>query len=411
MFKSGVTMTIQPGTIVKGQKSTQGALIINRGARLVANGTASQPIVFTSDAPAGFRNRGDWGGVIILGRGKQNKTLASPFDVTIEGISGTVGSENGLYGAGTATENDANNAASMKFCRIEFAGIPLSDNNELNSLTLGGVGSGSTFENIMVTYANDDAIECFGGSANFKYVVIFSTNDDDLDTDQGYTGAMQYGLVIRERNVADVSGSRVWESSSNTAGTDPDSKPLFANFTVLGPLVYANNTTSGQVSADYRSAIETNSFSNVEIHNSIVLGFADYYNTSSPGATALVKSTLFGATDASTSVQTSNLVLDATLAQLYGAAFASNGLSANGSTAAGAPTNNAGLQSSAVIGFVNPVPVLAAGSTYATGAPTVSGVSSFFMNENYYGGFGTSANAGWNWTAGWLEWNAVNKAY
>lgn len=410
--QGGKTLTIKPGTVIKGQKSTQGALIINRDARLVAEGTASSPIVFTSDAPIGFRNRGDWGGVIILGRGKQNKTISSPQNVTIEGISGTPGSENGVYGAGSGTENDANNAASLKFVRIEFAGIPLSDDNELNSLTLGGVGSGSTFENIMVSYANDDAIECFGGSANFKYVVILSTNDDDLDTDQGYTGAMQYGLVIRDKGVADISGSRVWESSSNSSGTDPDSKPLFANFTVFGPLMYANNTASAQISGNYRAAIEINSSSNVEIHNSVVLGFGDQINVSSPGASAVVKNTLFGYDSGSDfALGVASGLSAVTLSDLYGSSLASFSLSANGTTAAGTPTNNSSLKTNSIVGMVAPVPVLAGASSYASGAATVSSVSSFFTNEAYYGAFGTSANADWNWTSGWLEWDAANKNY
>lgn len=410
--KSGAVLTIQPGTIIKGQKSSQGALIINRGARLVAEGTAAQPIVFTSEAPVGFRNRGDWGGVVILGRGKQNKTTSSPKDVTIEGISGSAGSENGVYGAGTQTEDDANNAASMKFCRIEFAGIPLSDNNELNSLTLGGVGSGSTFENIMISYANDDAIECFGGSANFKYVVTIGTNDDDLDTDQGYTGAMQYGLVIRDKSVADgISGSRVFECSSNSSGTDPDSKPLFANFTVFGPIMYANNTLSSQVSTNYRAAIEINSSSNVEVHNSIILGFADGLNLSSAGSTSLVANTIFGVDDAGFATNTTGLVNNATLESLYGSSLAAFGLSANGSTAAGTPTDNSSLTSNAKVGYSSPVPVLSSSSVYKTGAPAISTVNAFFTNEAYYGAFGTTANAGWNWTSGWLEWDAANKVY
>ncbi len=410
--QGGKILTVKPGTVIKGQKSTQGALIINRDARLIAEGTASNPIVFTSDAPIGFRNRGDWGGVIILGRGKQNKTLSSPQNVTIEGISATAGSENGVYGAGSGTENDANNAASLKFVRIEFAGIPLSDDNELNSLTLGGVGSGSTFENIMVSYANDDAIECFGGSANFKYVVVLSTNDDDLDTDQGYTGSMQYGLVIRDKNVADISGSRVWESSSNTSGTDPDSKPLFSNFTVFGPLMYSNNTASGQISGNYRAAVEINSFSNVEIHNSVILGFGDQINVSSPGTSAIVKNSLFGYDSGSDfSLGVASGLSAATLSDLYGASLASYSLSANGTTAAGTPTNNSALKNNAIVGMEAPVPVLSGSSSYATGAPSVTSVSSFFTNEAYYGAFGASANAGWNWTSGWLEWDAANKNY
>ncbi len=414
--QDGVTLTIAPGTIVKGDKATTGALIINRGGKLVAEGTATQPIVFTSSAPAGFRNRGDWGGVIICGRGKQNSSItAAPYDVTIEGISAATG-ENGKYGAGNATLNDANNAASMKFCRIEFAGVPLSDDNELNSLTLGAVGSGSTFENIMITYANDDAIEPFGGSANFKYVVIFSTNDDDLDTDQGYTGSMQFVLVMRDEDVADKSGARCWESSSNSSGNDPDSKPLFSNVTVLGPLTYARNSASGNVSGNYRAAVEINSNSNIEIHNSLILGYADAINLSTAGATASIKNCVFGfdpgAADLSLTVAGASNKVDS-LENIYGAAFTNNRLVANGSTMpnGGVATDNRSLKTSTVIGYTNPAPLLDAASPYRQSSPDVTSVSSFFADVDYIGAFGTSADAGWSWTSGWLNWDPINAAY
>ncbi|MDF2454690.1 MAG: hypothetical protein K0R51_683 [Cytophagaceae bacterium] len=409
--QDGVTLTIPAGTILKGQKSSLGTLIINRGAKLMAEGTASNPIVFTSEAGAGFRDRGDWGGIVMLGRGKQNKVLASPFNVAIEGITAS-GTENGTYGAGTGTLDDANNAGSLKFVRIEYAGVVLSDNNELNSLTLGAVGSGSTFENIQVSYANDDAIECFGGSANFKYVVIVSTNDDDLDTDQGYTGAMQYGLVIRDPRTADFSGARVWESSSAGVDVAPVSKPLFSNFTVLGPLVYNNNSvaaSSSGLDADYRAAVEFNSGSEVEVHNSIILGFADQINPATAGGK--VQNCVFGFNGGDLALTgVTGCVVDS-LENLYGSDFAAYRLGANATTEVGAPTNNVALRTNAVLGWTTPAPLLNSSSTYKAGAPNVSGASSFFANEAYYGAFGTAANSGWNWTSGWLEFDPNNEAY
>lgn len=408
--QDGVTLTIPAGTVLKGQKSSLGTLIINRGAKLMAEGTASNPIVFTSEAGEGFRDRGDWGGIVMLGRGKQNKVVSTPFNVAIEGITAS-GTENGTYGAGTGTLDDANNAGSLKFVRIEFAGVVLSDNNELNSLTLGAVGSGTTFENIQVSYANDDAIEMFGGSANFKYVVILSTNDDDLDTDQGYTGSVQYGVVIRDPRVADFSGARVWESSSANAVT-PISKPLFANFTVFGPLVYNNNSalpTSSGLDADYRAAVEINSGSEVEVHNSIILGFADQISTTT--TTGKVQNCVFGFNGGDMALTgVTGCVVDS-LENLYGSAFAAYRLGNNATTEVGAPTNNVALRTNSVIGWNAPTPVLDASSAYKTGAPNVSGVSSFFTNEVYYGAFGTSANSGWSWDAGWLEWDANNETY
>jgi hypothetical protein len=268
----------------------------------------------------------------------------------------------------------------------------------------------------MITYANDDAIEPFGGSANFKYVVIFSTNDDDLDTDQGYTGSMQFVLVMRDEDVADKSGARCWESSSNSSGNDPDSKPLFSNVTVLGPLTYARNSASGNVSGNYRAAVEINSNSNIEIHNSLILGFADAINLSSAGATASIKNCVFGfdpsGADLSLTVAGASNKVDS-LENIYGAAFTSNRLVANGSLMpnGGTPSDNRSLKTSTVIGYTNPVPVLDAASPYRQSSPDVTSVSSFFADVDYIGAFGTSADAGWSWSSGWLNWDPINAAY
>ena len=135
--QSGATLTIPAGTTIYGEKDTDGTLIINRGAKIDAQGTASNPIVMTSQAEPGFRNRGDWGGVVILGRAYTNGSASS----TIEGISSSAGSEDGLYGPGNDAPMDDDNSGVMRYVRIEFAGIALSQDNELNSLTMGAVGS------------------------------------------------------------------------------------------------------------------------------------------------------------------------------------------------------------------------------------------------------------------------------
>ena len=146
-----------------------------RGAKIEANGTASNPIVFTSGKAAGSRLRGDWGGIIILGNAPTNRPL-SPAPLVEGGVDRR-------YGGTTANDN----SGTMRYVRIEFAGIAAEPGSEINGLTLGGVGSGTTLEYIQVSYGNDDAYEFFGGTVNAKYLVSYATSDDDYDFDFGYT--------------------------------------------------------------------------------------------------------------------------------------------------------------------------------------------------------------------------------
>jgi hypothetical protein len=140
-------LTIEPGTIIFGDKVTKGALIVTRGAKIHATGTETKPIVFTSNAPKSFRNYGDWGGVVILGKAQNNQSA----DQAIEGISAPTG-DNGKYGIGTAAagSTETDNSGELQYVRIEFAGIALSTDNELNGLTLGSVGSATKIDHIQV---------------------------------------------------------------------------------------------------------------------------------------------------------------------------------------------------------------------------------------------------------------------
>lgn len=378
------TITIPAGTVIFGDKDTKAALIINRGAKIIANGTATNPIVFTSEAPAGFRNRGDWAGIVICGNALTNGNANS----TIEGIAASTG-ENGVYGPGAGAAINDQNSGSMKFVRIEFAGVELSPDNELNSLTMGSVGSGTTIDNIMVSYGNDDAYEWFGGTNNHNYLIAYSTWDDDFDSDRGYAGKVQFGLIVRDPNIADKSGSRAFEASSNSnASATPHSLAEFANITVMGPRVF--NTS---INANYQAGVEINSNSAIKVRNSIVAGWSTGARFNGSGADANITGTLF---------------------------FRNTANSATGGGAslpANYATNNVLLADSNISSTVwaaapslaNPNPLLGANSgVVATGAPALTG---FPVSPAYHGAFGTSADAGWNWTSGWIEWNPISKAY
>ena len=198
---SGVTLTIEPGVVIKGEAGTGAnatALVIARGATLIAEGTATQPIIFTSIAdeiePGQIASpnldpdlNGLWGGLIILGNAPISADAAS---VQIEGIPAS--DQNGLYG-GT---NAADNSGTIKYVSIRHGGANIGEGNEINGLTLGGVGNGTIIENIEVVANQDDGIEFFGGTVNVKNLVIWNAGDDAVDTDQSWAGTLDNFIVI-----------------------------------------------------------------------------------------------------------------------------------------------------------------------------------------------------------------------
>lgn len=250
--ENGATLTIEPGTIIKGDKATKGSLIIQPGAKIIANGTVEKPIVFTSNQPKGQRAAGDWGGVIILGNAPVNKTPA-----VIEG-------ENLSTFGGT---NAADNSGSLKYVRIEFAGIAFETDKEINGLTFGGVGSGTTVDYVQVSYSGDDAFEWFGGTVNAKHLISYRTLDDDFDTDNGYSGNVQFGYILRDPKVADQAGdSNTFESDNDAGGSDatPKTSAKFANVT--------STIAAGDLDAKYRSAMRIRRNSEISIYNSVFAG-------------------------------------------------------------------------------------------------------------------------------------------
>ena len=183
--RTGVTLTIEPGTVIRGDKDTKGTLLIERGAKLMAEGTLSQPIVFTSNSISGERSYGDWGGVVLCGKASINVP---------GGTSIIEGGPTSVYGGG-ATPDDADNSGSLKYVRIEFPGIPFVQDKEINGLTLGAVGSSTRLEYIQVSYSGDDSYEWFGGTVNAKHLIEYRGWDDDFDTDFGYRGMIQLKML------------------------------------------------------------------------------------------------------------------------------------------------------------------------------------------------------------------------
>jgi hypothetical protein len=267
--QSPATLTIEAGTVIFGDKLTKGSLIVSRGAKIMAAGSTTEPIVFTSSAPKGYRNYGDWGGVVLLGKAKNNQST----DQTIEGISAATG-DNGKYGGTT----DDDNSGTFKYVRIEFAGIALSTDNELNGLTMGSVGSATEINHIQVSYSGDDSYEWFGGTVNASYLIAYRGWDDDFDTDFGFSGNVQYGVAFRDPNIADKSGSNGFESDNDGSGSanTPKTAAKFSNITWFGPHVYSKLSggilSKSAASANYQFGGHIRRNTDIQIYNSVFVG-------------------------------------------------------------------------------------------------------------------------------------------
>lgn len=272
---TGVTLTVNKGAIVKGDKATKGVIIIQPGGKLMADGgPGADVIVFTSSQPVGERDRGDWGGIVWLGDAYVNQS-AKP---SVEGISPS--QSYGTFSQSDATAgNNIQDNGKLKYARIEYAGIELTPNNETNSLTMGGLGSTTEIDYVQTSYGGDDAFEWFGGTVNGKHLVSLSTWDDDFDTDFGWRGNVQWGVIVRNPFFADQSGSTAFESDSqanaNPIGSVCDdtnkggcTKGVFSNITVLGPRDYTRT-----VSTNYTRAMHIRRRTAISIFNSVITGF------------------------------------------------------------------------------------------------------------------------------------------
>jgi hypothetical protein len=265
-----ITLTIEAGTVVRGDANTViSALVIERGAKIIANGTPCNPIVFTSSKAIGSRVRGDWGGLIICGRALNNLGT----NVPIEGISGT--NTNARHGGNIPNDN----SGSLTYVRIEYGGFQIAPDNEMNSLTLGSVGSGTTIHHIQTSFGFDDAFEWFGGSVNCSHLVAYRTLDDDFDTDNGYSGTVQFALGVKDPAVADngtSSTSEGWESDNN--GTSPftltpKTSAKFYNVTQIGAFRCSSNAggITQPTAAAFRRGARLRRNTEQEIHNSILM--------------------------------------------------------------------------------------------------------------------------------------------
>ena len=225
---AGAILRIPAGTIIKGDKQTMASLIVEPGGYVEMKGTKNAPIVMTSAQPAGQRRPGDWGGLIICGKARNN-----------QGTQQIEGGPTTIHGG----SNDTDNSGIYQYVRVEFAGYPFDTDKEINGITFGSVGSGTTVDHLQVSYSNDDSFEWFGGSVNCKNLVAFNGWDDEFDTDNGFSGAVEYALSIRDPRIADTSQSNGFESDNNASGaeTTPFTSATFKHVTFIGPRTARNS--------------------------------------------------------------------------------------------------------------------------------------------------------------------------
>ena len=277
---NNATMTIEPGTVIKGnyQGSDVATLVISRGAKIVADGTVDKPIVFTSNSPT--PRSGDWGGLIICGKASVNTSFTAtyannPNPLVGQGVFQVEGGVDNDYadalaGGGT-TPNDDDSSGVLRYVRIEYAGYAFLPDKEVNSLTLAAVGRKTLIDYVQVTYAKDDAFEWFGGTVNAKHLIAYKTQDDDFDTDNGFSGKVQFGLIIRDSLVADISKSEAFESDNNASGSTatPKTSAVFSNITAIGPRATLNNVGNSL----YLAGAQIRRNSSLSLYNSIIMGW------------------------------------------------------------------------------------------------------------------------------------------
>jgi hypothetical protein len=399
--KAGATLVIPAGTIIQGDKGNSGAnilpgcLIIERGAKIYANGTAQQPIIFTSRIAPGLRGPGDWGGVILLGKARIN-TVSGADTNAIEGFPANV--TPAYYGG----QDDNDSSGVMRYVRIEFPGINLTgvSGNEINGLTMGAVGSKTVLEYIQVSYSGDDSFEWFGGNVNCKWLIAYKGVDDDFDTDNGYRGKNQFLLGIRDSNIADVSGSNGFESDNNANSpsnyNSPRTRPLYSNVTIVGPL----RTLTTPINSNFKRGGHLRRNTQTDIYNSIIMGYPVGLRLDGNGvANECLNDTM--------QLRNNIFAGNTTLADTAGITVPFNAI--NWLTTAS--FNNRVYNVNDSLKLTNPYGYENGGSWVPMGgSPALSGSAfsnpnlsdPFFTNVSYVGAFGAT-----DWTAGWANFNPL----
>lgn len=306
---SGQMMQIEPGTVIKGRAlvtpSLATAIIIERGGKINASGTKDCPIVFTAEADPmngtyPISNIGQWGGLVILGRATNNLSYAAngPYAAgagngklavadglgVVEGFATSVAQDrfgvmqnnnNPVAGETVGTFDDNDNSGIMTYVSIRHSGAILAVGNEINGLTLGSVGRGTTLEHIEIVSCGDDGIEFFGGTVNIKYITMLFGNDDMFDYDLGWSGKAQFLFGMKGSTAFSVDADNGIEGDSDDQKSNnvPRSHPVVYNATLIG-----SNKLSGTSDNSALAAINAKELTEGEFYNSVFANFRNGLN-------------------------------------------------------------------------------------------------------------------------------------
>ncbi len=259
----GATLNIQEGTIIRCDTESSSSLVITKGSKLMAKGSKSFPIVFTSSKPAKSRKPGDWGGIIIAGNGRINSPAVSKV------IEGNFLPQYSLYGG--IQENEA--TTEMSYVRIEFAGKKINQTKELNGLSLYALGQNSILDHIMISYSADDSFECFGGTANMYHLISYKAKDDDYDFTLGYQGELNNILAIRHPYISDISGSYAIEVDGYDTEEGLTSQALLSKITIKNATLL--NLSDNKNYIHTTAAISSKNLAKLNITESRISGFAN----------------------------------------------------------------------------------------------------------------------------------------
>jgi hypothetical protein len=394
---NNATLTIQPGTVVKGKVSsgaTASALIITRGAKIIADGTRSEPIIFTSELDQlngnlGVADTGLWGGIIILGNASINSRANSqpagtPAQDQVEGLSVSGAEVDFATFGGT---NDADNSGILRYISLRHGGARIGGDNEINGFTFGGVGSGTVIEYLEVFANKDDSFEWFGGTVNARYLVSSFGNDDGFDFDQGYRGNVQFVFSIQSDITSDRGDKAIeWDGATSPLDATPRAKVTVANGTFIG----IGSSGGSNTAVNIRDAVEATLVNSVFVNFAKGLDIED--DVRGPVATPVNPAPVI-----SNNIWFSHVAANNTAV----------GLNARptGAIDGSAYWSNAALNNTIVdpslrsISYtatrqLNPLP--AAGSPALSGAIAVTGTG--LTSVSYRGAFGSN-----NWAGGWTK--------
>ncbi|CAA0095160.1 Uncharacterised protein [BD1-7 clade bacterium] len=399
---NGVTLTIEKGVNILADQD--GVLIVTRGSKINAVGTAAQPISFSSQKDDDFDGLGEWGGIVIQGFAPHNAAGSDNLcskDGAICNVKGEGGDAVAFFGGTDA----ADNSGELKYVRMAEGGKVAGPGNEINGLTLQGVGYGTQLSYIQVHGNLDDGIEWFGGRANAKYVVLTNNDDDDIDFDEGYQGHIQHALIIKHQTKASPDGSndpRGIEANSSDDESAKSTSAILSNVTIIGsdmtkdrPADGASCDTDGTPGCNEQPGMRLRGDVTVDLYNSVVANYG-------------ICVRIDNGQDDMTTVDFTNVVTGGCDSEHK---YKANGIKNDGKNAVPAPTPVNFVESTSAITFDT---ALAATATEAmlsddVTVSSLAGRTEFTFDVTDYEGAvdPDTNNADRNWWAGWTFPNTV----